>query len=49
METSNIKYFIEVNQVGLIDDDGPLWVHSDPVSINNTRSQVGETQAWLAT
>ena len=49
METSNIKYFIEVNQVGLIDDDGPLWVHSDPVSINNTRSQVGETQACLAT
>lgn len=40
METSNIKYFIEVNQVGLIDDDGPLWVHSDPVSIKNTGSQV---------
>ena len=32
MKTSNIKYFIELNQVGLIEDGGPLWAHSDPVS-----------------
>ena len=45
MNTSNIKYFIEVNQVGLIENDGPLWVHSDPVSKENTRSQVGKVSA----
>ena len=32
MKTTNIKYFIELNQVGLIHDEGPLWAHSDPVS-----------------
>ena len=33
MKTENIKYFLELNQVGLLDDKDPtLWAHSDPVS-----------------
>ncbi|XP_068731968.1 nicastrin-like [Montipora capricornis] len=38
MKTSNIKYFIELNQLGLLDDEGSLWAHSDPIS--TTKHQV---------
>lgn len=42
MKLTNIKYFIELNQVGLIEDGDPLWAHSDPLSLenNDTKSQV---------
>ena len=42
MKTENIKYFIELNQVGLIEDGGPVWAHSDPVSMGmgSTGNQV---------
>ena len=37
MKTSNIKYFIELNQLGLLDDQGSLWAHSDPISTSTAR------------
>ena len=37
MKTSNIKYFIELNQLGLLDDEGALWAHSDPISTTTAR------------
>lgn len=36
LNTSNIKYFLELNQVGLVQDDPQLWAHSDPVSRTKT-------------
>lgn len=32
MKTSDIKYFLELNQVGLVQNEPQLWAHSDPVS-----------------
>ena len=40
MKTSNIKYFIELNQLGLLDDEGSLWAHSDPGTSTTTARQV---------
>lgn len=42
LKTSNIKYFLELSQVGLVEDDPQLWAHSDPVSTN--KSAVTKTQ-----
>ena len=36
LNTRNIKYFLELNQVGLVQDDPQLWAHSDPVSTKTT-------------
>lgn len=36
LNTSNIKYFLELNQVGLVQDEPHLWAHSDPVSRKKT-------------
>jgi len=36
LSTSNIKYFLELNQVGLVEDAPRLWAHSDPVSKNTS-------------
>ena len=40
MKTSNIKYFIELNQLGLLDDEGSLWAHTDPGTSTTTARQV---------
>ncbi|XP_035699109.1 nicastrin-like [Branchiostoma floridae] len=32
VNTTNIQYFLEVSQVGLWEQSGGLWAHSDPVS-----------------
>ena len=36
LNTNNIKYFLELSQVGLVEDEPQLWAHSDPVSRNKT-------------
>lgn len=36
LSTNNIKYFLELNQVGLVQDDPQLWAHSDPVSMTKS-------------
>ncbi|XP_078381644.1 nicastrin-like isoform X2 [Oculina patagonica] len=39
--TNDIKYFLELNQVGLVQDDPQLWAHSDPVSrMKSTENEV---------
>lgn len=43
VNVTNIAYFLELNQVGLQDEDA-LWAHSDPVSkkkLKNIGPKVG--------
>ncbi|XP_067053830.1 nicastrin-like isoform X1 [Acropora muricata] len=48
MKTSNIKYFIELNQLGLLDDEGSLWAHSDPGTSTTTARQVKDIITTLS-
>lgn len=34
---SHISHFVEVNQLGYR-DDGKVWLHTDPLSQNNTQT-----------
>ena len=48
MKTDHIKYFLELNQVGLLDDNDPsLWAHSDPASKKMTESEVSTVQLYV--
>lgn len=48
MKTSNIKYFIELNQLGLLDDEGSLWAHTDPGTSTTTARQVKDIITTLS-
>ena len=47
LKTGDIKYFLELNQVGL--SRNKLWAHSDPVSTKDseTNGKVGHIQKFM--